>query len=357
MKPQRVFTSSSPNVNRVLVHIIFVVVALALSDFFAQHRFSANVARGELPTAISPLDFKASCAQAADCDTPVIHAPPFQYGAMIPWIVDVLKYSGGQLAPLYGVPPTPGFHYLEVFSVLILFIVFRYYVSQFFVRDVTSSVLCIFLFYSLVSLFILPRIVPLTYAIWFPWDVPSICLFTICLVLLHRRIWLFYYLLFALAVLTKQTAIFLAVVYLFTSMGHVKSRTVAVHFSLQVAIWLVIVYGQYHVGGGNPFTMGLFGLSNLQRNLVFLGRITNLPFLFSVFGYLWIPAVVFLPVIRDSFVRRSMWVTVPYFLTVMLVGDVSELRIYGELAPVVLVAFFHVLKELSRQAVPTVSDK
>lgn len=342
--------SSSPNLHRLIVHIVFLVVAVTLSDFFSQHRFSANVARGELPTSSDPVAFVPSCARASGCSQPLTHGPPFQHGVLIPGIVDWLVDHAHALTPLYGVPPVPTFHYVEVLSVFLLFLTFRYYVSQFFIKDVTSSILCIFLFYSLVSLFILPRIVPLTYAIWFPWDLPSITLFTIGLLLLYRRKLLPYYALFVLASLTKQTAVFLAVIYLFTSLGRNQNRSVALHFGLQIAIWMAIIYGQYQIGHANPFAMDLFGASKLGANLTFVSGISNLPFLFSAFGYLWIPTVMFMSVIRDSFVRKSMFVALPYVLAVVVAGDVSELRIYGELAPVVLIAFFHVLKELSGKA-------
>ena len=138
-----------------------------------------------------------------------------------------------------------------------------------------------------------------------------IILFTIGLVLLYKRKWGAYYVLFAIAALNKQTVVFLAVVYLCTAVGESKPRSIALHSGLQVAIWLAIGYGQYHLGNGNPFTIGLFDASKLRANAAFLTSVSNLPFLFSAFGYLWIPAIAFLPVIRDHFMRRSMFATVP----------------------------------------------
>ena len=339
---------SSITIHKLVVHIVFLVVSVALSDFFTQHRFSANVALGELPTVGNPLDFTPSCARAAGCDAPLVHAPPFQYGVLVPTIIGWIQDLSLRLTPLYGVPPVPGFHYVEVLSVFILLVVFRYYVSQFFMSEVTSSVLCIFMFYALVSLFILPRVLPLTYAIWFPWDVPSMVFFTIGLVLLYKRKLWPYYVLFAIAAMNKQTAVFLAVVYLFTSIGEKSPKSIMFHFILQIAIWMAILYAQFQVGSGNPFAMSLFDASKLRANAAFLTSLSNLPFLFSAFGYLWIPAVVFLSVIRNRFVKRSMFAIVPYTALVMLAGDVSELRIYADMAPVILIAFFHVLKELAK---------
>jgi hypothetical protein len=172
--------------------------------------------------------------------------------------------------------------------------------------------------------------------------------FTIGLVLLYKRKLWPYYVLFAIAAMNKQTAVFLAVVYLFTSIGEKSPKSIMFHFILQLAIWMAILYAQFHVGSGNPFAMSLFDASKLRANAAFLTSLSNLPFLFSAFGYLWIPAVVFLSVIRNRFVKRSMFAIVPYTALVMLAGDVSELRIYADMAPVILIAFFHVLKELAK---------
>lgn len=97
--------------------------------------------------------------------------------------------------------------------------------------------------------------------------------------------------------------------------------------------------------------MDLFGVSKLGVNLTFVSGISNLFFLFSVFGYLWILIVMFMLVICDSFVRKSMFVVFLYVLVVVVVGDVFELCIYGELVFVVLIVFFYVLKELLGKAV------
>jgi hypothetical protein len=50
--------------------------------------------------------------------------------------------------------------------------------------------------------------------------------------------------------------------------------------------------------------------------------------------------------IKVEFVKRSLLVVFPFFIGMMLVANIYELRLFGELIPVVLAAFVLVFHEL-----------
>ena len=69
----------------------------------------------------------------------------------------------------------------------------------------------------------------------------------------------------------------------------------------------------------------------------------------GTWGCLWLAVVICYPRITNVFLRRNLW-TVPVFIAAMfVVGFVIELRIYGEVLPIVLAAawvvFLDVIKE------------
>lgn len=72
-------------------------------------------------------------------------------------------------------------------------------------------------------------------------------------------------------------------------------------------------------------------------------------------GFLWIPTFFYFRLIEARFVKRSLLVIFPFFLVMMLAGNIIELRAYGELISVVLVAFLLIIKELlKRKTLPLV---
>jgi hypothetical protein len=79
---------------------------------------------------------------------------------------------------------------------------------------------------------------------------------------------------------------------------------------------------------------------HVRQNLEFLANPHAWPLFLSNLGYLWMPVLFFRRLIPDGFARRSVLVVYPFFAAMFLVGNMYELRIYGELIPVVLPAFF-----------------
>jgi hypothetical protein len=72
----------------------------------------------------------------------------------------------------------------------------------------------------------------------------------------------------------------------------------------------------------------------------------NWPLFASSMGFLWIPVLFYYRRIKNEFLQRSLWVVFPLFAGMMFVGNIYELRIFGELLPIFLAAFFLILFDL-----------
>ena len=72
----------------------------------------------------------------------------------------------------------------------------------------------------------------------------------------------------------------------------------------------------------------------------------NYVLLASNFGYLWIPLLAFGTRIRDDFTRRALLVLIPYFLVGLRIDVFDELRIFGEMIPLVLLGLVGLARAL-----------
>ena len=93
--------------------------------------------------------------------------------------------------------------------------------------------------------------------------------------------------------------------------------------------------------------LGFFNLL-FERCLFPFGR---LPFFLGLgLFFLWLPLVLWRHLVQNKFVKRTLLLLPPFFGIMLVVGVIDELRIYGELIPIVLSAFLLILKELFRAA-------
>ncbi|MDD5550607.1 MAG: hypothetical protein PHS34_04980 [Candidatus Omnitrophica bacterium] len=185
---------------------------------------------------------------------------------------------------------------------------------------------------------------------------PSILFFTLGLILLYKKDWSKYYILFIVATFNKETACFLTFIYLFTAIGKTKPGKIAFHCFLQLVIWLAIKYFLYRLYAANPGP-GLFEINNidinvshLTRNVAWLLNLRNYPIVFfKSMGFIWVPTLLGYSLIKDEFIKRSLWVVFPFLGGMMFVANIYELRIYGEIIPLVLTAFLLITREFFRK--------
>jgi hypothetical protein len=187
-------------------------------------------------------------------------------------------------------------------------------------------------------------------------DTPAVFFMTAGLAALALRRWPLFYALFALGTLNRETTCFLTVAMLLTLWDREPRVTLVRHFAAQAALWLAIKAVLFAVYRNNP-EPGLFELfhvapdgtildrSHLEINLKYLARAQNLPLVGAVLGGLWLPVLVFAHRIRDPFLRRAPLTFVAYIAAMLAIGNVFDVRIFGEFTGLFAVAGAALLRD------------
>lgn len=273
---------------------------------------------------------------------------PFQYRALVPWIARGLAALGvfdpasaSQLHLVYG-----AFEAIAAFAAVVAFAALLRALSV--SRD-SSFVLAPVLFY------------PLFFSIaagyqhanlYFSWDTPSIAFFTAGIVAVLRRRWRAYYLVFFVATFNRETTCFLTMIYILLEWEHSSWRTLAQHVVTQFVIWITVKAALVWVYVDNLIFSsghGVFWLM-IDSNLRVLSTVPGWFYLLQAMGGIWVVTFLLAPWIREPRLIRALWVAVPFVLGMLVVGIVSEVRIFNELIPLVLAALVLICRNVMRDA-------
>jgi hypothetical protein len=287
------------------------------------------------------------CAVPASADLRALTAftanTPFQYRLLIPALargIEILAHHRIPLVPLYFT--------LSVVGVYALLLSFGALLRIFFPPQFAAPA-ALGILWPLVCDYCL---VPLRF--FYPSDIPSILFFVLGLIALLRRRTTWYYLIFILAVFNRETGCFLALAMLLLQWDSRRIGRLALHLAAQGVIWLGIKWllGRWFAGN---LGAGTFERHHWQSNVHFFWSIAlhpgwkNLRF-FLLLGGVWVlipPGWKSLP----QPLKRLLWIVVPFFLGMMFVGEILELRIFGELIPIVLVPALWGLQTVLRNPV------
>ncbi|MCX7044514.1 MAG: hypothetical protein NTX50_03375 [Candidatus Sumerlaeota bacterium] len=293
-----------------------ILMALLESCYFAELRFAFCKTDGivNLKALVNGVSFT-----------------PFQYRILVPWVIRHLSRYLAAAPELV----TQALETLFGFSIILLG---AHYLGKF-IAGKKYCLLFSLLFFNLLSFnLILPR------RELFPYDMSSIVFFLLGLIFMVERKWALYLIVFAVGTYNRETTCFLALIYLFTAIGRTSILRVSAFCFLQMVLWLIIKLHLAFLFRGNP-QLGTFYLY-FSDNLQFLMQPWNLPLFFSSFGFAILPVLFFHKRIQSTFIRKSLYVLIPYFLGMTLVGALNEIRIFVELYPVILAAYALILRDL-----------
>ena len=129
-------------------------------------------------------------------------------------------------------------------------------------------------------------------------------------------------------------------------------RTLGLLVGTQLALWAAIKAALWFIYLPNRW-LG-YGLYEFQLKMN-AATLLNSPIkgliVLSTWGGLWLAVVIWRRYIDDVFLKRTLW-TIPVFVASMLVvGFVIEMRIYGEVLPIVLAAFWVVFLDVIARAI------
>jgi hypothetical protein len=251
---------------------------------------------------------------------------PFQYRVLFPFLVHVVQMMTG--LPVYDISKI-----INVLVTLALLVVFRNYLGLFFSK-----------YFSPIGALLILYPMYWHYCVYGFWrttsDLPATLFFLLGLKALFNRRWKPYYLIYSIGAINRETIVFLTIAFSLVLSGKKHLRFIASNVLIQVLILAAVRYGLAQVfstNAGESFQLQLF--SNLQK-------ISSLeiiqPILLS-FGGLWI----FIPFGwhgQDPFVKRLLWVCLPFYLLMAVVGNLHELRVYNELVPLVTTSALYGIK-------------
>lgn len=261
---------------------------------------------------------------------------PFQYRGLFPWIYGGIRETGIPL-PLIATSKDYCF-VVETLATFCLLLSFRHYMSRILPINAARQV-------ALLPALVLPfhYLLPRFLCSYYIYDTPSVLFMTLGLILLYDRRWRLYYPLFAVATLNRETTCFLIAGYLLSALGKERYRRIGIHVLAQAAVWTAIKLSLAYAFRRNPG--GIFWY-RLEWNLSALTDHGHLVYVLSSLGYTWLFVLPYWRKIGNRFVRRVTLVAPVHFLAMLLVGKISEVRIYGEMMPIMLPAYLLVMKDL-----------
>jgi len=310
-----------------IVNLLFLAAALILSLHTVPY---------ELRVCFPPPDHGSDSPEALVAG---VASTPYQYRVLVPWLVRAaldahLIRPDSQMA---------AFAVIQTGVLVLLAFAFRRYLSIFIRDSVLLSVMALTLYAVLpFNYFNLP---------YYPYDIPSVLFFTVGMLLIYERRWWWFYPLFIAATLNRETSIFLTVVSVFVLYDKYSPQMIAALAGSQLAIWAAIKGALWMIYQENRW-MG-YGLYQFQLK-VNVATLLDYPIkgviALATWGCLWLAVVIWHRRIHDALLKRTLW-TVPVFIAGMFVaGFVIELRIYGEVLPIILAAFWVAFLDLIEES-------
>jgi hypothetical protein len=248
---------------------------------------------------------------------------PFQYRVLVPFIAGVIETATHvKLHRIYAL--------LTIVATFSALVAFRRYLRLFLPENFSS-------------LFALLLIYPIfwNYAVlsgnYNPADIPAVLFFTLGLTAIYRRQLALFYVIFLVSTFNRETSCFLTFAFIFYNLKDGPVVKTLLHAAAQLAIWLAIKALLANIFSANP---GYPIFQNaIPNNIEFFGKLLRLhpPSVFKifVFGFIW-TLIPFGWRRLPLFLRRTLWVCVPFLAGMSIVGVLSEVRIYSELIPILL---------------------
>jgi hypothetical protein len=222
---------------------------------------------------------------------------------------------------------------LGAVSVFASLLVYRRYLANFVGRGNAAALSPLLIYPLLWNLVLLNRL-------YYPFDLPSLLFFIMGLDFIYRRNSRGFYAAFVLGILNRETAAFLAFVFILRSYREMPMRRLLLHMGAQAAIFAGLKYG---ISAAVGVHVDWFETTHLSFNRRVIGDMVTFrgnalkdwAKLLLSFGGLWL----LLPFIwkrQPIFIRRSLLLVVPFLLAMLLRAVIDEMRDYIELVPVVL---------------------
>ena len=260
-----------------------------------------------------------------------MHVWLVQVAGSWPFVQRALAYLQWEQADLV----TYGVSLMAMYSFLVGYL----YALRALVRDLFAGPEWLRDLAPLVSLLVLPVFFKRgTHLIY---DFATLCLFLSGVLLLHRGTWRWFYPLYILALLNKETAVLLPLLMVIWYWGKMPRGRLAAHVGAQIALFVVAKVALGWAFRGNPG--GAFE-PHLVENL----RLYMRPYWFSAVSDVLIVALLLGWHWREkpAFLRRTSWLLLPLLPLYLVAGGWGEIRAFYELFPILFLLAFQSVTEI-----------
>jgi hypothetical protein len=273
------------------------------------------------------------------------YGKPFVTRALVIWIALFLQ-------KFLNIAPNNIFILLELFAFILSGWVFSIYINIF-LKNITISRILSFTIYFIIPFeFILPMYKPL----WYPYDAFAL-LFCLCgLILIHNGNFRWYYILFVIASFNRETTCFLTIIMLIVCWNQMPAKLLGLHLFAQLSIWIVIKMFLAYLFINQP---GIIFQHQYFSNILFLTNMfyeQHFPYYLEVlfrpvyflgnFGFIYLFVIIFWHKLDNIFLRRSVFVMIPFYISMLYVANIYEYRIFGEMIPIILMPSLYILVKL-----------
>ncbi len=199
---------------------------------------------------------------------------------------------------------------------------------------------------------------------YYPGDTLSILFTALGLWLLAEKRFNWFAILLTIAFFNRESIVLLIPLFLFTSYKQIPNNKLVLYLVLYSAVFLIDKSILAELFGNNPGagTVSLdhdifhhgwprsLETSRVYSNTLLFFSLDGALFFLSYAGFLWLPVLVGYSQISSVFVKRSLWLIPLSLLLMFPVANFNEPRIYADLAPIILIATAHALKQLRQES-------
>ena len=258
-------------------------------------------------------------------------AKPFQYRVLIP----ALQAGILQTLEPRGLTPAQVFCWTDALFLFLTYLAFRKLLGLVAGPSEINGIASFGIF------LVLPFHYLLFPTFYYPYDIPSVCVFTYCTALIYQKNWLLLYPVFIFGAFNRETVIFIPLLLVLTSFRRIPASSLWIHVCSLSFIWIAIKLLLFFLFLKNPGAS--FIETHMMLNLHKLAKLSFYPVLLSIFGFLWIPVFLWISLIQNDFIKQSLWLFPIFYIVVFATGNLDELRIFGEISGIVLAAFVLIL--------------
>ncbi len=172
---------------------------------------------------------------------------------------------------------------------------------------------------------------------FWPYDMPAVAFMTLGLLLLIGRRWFLDYTLLPLAILNRETAVLLVVVFGLGYWRRMPLPQYAAHLLSQLAIVLAVKLALWWIFRANPGSSAWLYDNDVHAWRYLINwRFLHAPEVLAAFGFMWAPFVVALFRLRHPFLRRIVWGIPAFLVPMFFAANFSEFRVFSELLPIMM---------------------